>query len=204
MRRILLCLVAVLGLAACAGESKWASDEAVRAAAYVPDGPPKVTLFTVVSTRNGSGGHASLMVDASQRIMFDPAGTWRHPSLPERNDVFFGMSSDMVTFYIDYHARETYDVVQQSVVVTPEVAEMVAQRALNHGAVGKTQCAVAVSAILSGVPGFESIPRTMSPKKLMRAFGALPGVTTRTISDDDADQNHGVLLVQAATPTIPD
>jgi hypothetical protein len=202
MRRILLCLVAVLGLSACGAESRWASDEAVRAAAYSHDGPPTVTLFTVVSTRNGSGGHSGLMVDGSQRIMFDPAGTWHHPSLPERNDVFFGMTPKMVNFYIDYHARETYDVVQQSLVVSPEVAEMVAQRALNHGAVAKTQCAVAVSAILSGVPGFESIPRTMSPIKLMKAFGALPGATTRRISDDDADQNHGVLLVQAATPVI--
>lgn len=204
MRRFLLCLFAVLGLSACGAESQWASDEAVRVAAYSHNGPPTITLFTVVSTRNGSGGHASLMVDGSQRIMFDPAGTWRHPSLPERNDVFFGMTPDMVNFYIDYHARETYDVVQQSKVVSPEVAEMVAQRALNYGAVAKTQCATSVSAILSGVPGFESIPRTMSPKKLMKAFGALPGVTTRTISDDDADANHGVLMVQAATPTIPE
>jgi hypothetical protein len=32
---------------------------------------------------------------------------------------------------------------------------------------------------------------------MMEGFAELPGVTTRKITDDDADQNHGVLLVQA-------
>ena len=32
----------------------------------------------------------------------------------------------------------------------------------------------------------------------MEGFAELPGVTTRKITDDDADQNHGVLLVQAS------
>jgi hypothetical protein len=47
------------------------------------------------------------------------------------------------------------------------------------------------------VPGFESLPATWYPKKLSDAFGTLPGVVTRTITDDDDDNNHGVLLVQA-------
>jgi hypothetical protein len=32
----------------------------------------------------------------------------------------------------------------------------------------------------------------------MEEFGQLPGVTGRTIRDEDADKNHGVLLIQAA------
>jgi hypothetical protein len=31
----------------------------------------------------------------------------------------------------------------------------------------------------------------------MNAFGELPGVQTKVITDSDADNNHGVLLVQA-------
>jgi hypothetical protein len=38
---------------------------------------------------------------------------------------------------------------------------------------------------------------TWFPKRMVEGFAALPGVTTRKITDDDADQNHGVLLVQA-------
>jgi hypothetical protein len=198
MRRLLIALAAALSLAGCAAQSEYAPDDAVAAAAFVYDGPPSITLYTVTATRDGSGAHSGLLINASQRIMFDPAGTWQHPRLPERNDVHFGMTPKMVNFYIDYHARETYDVVEQTIVVTPEVAAIAMQRALAYGPVPKSQCAAAVSSILRGVPGFESIPSTWFPKKLMQAFGELPGVTTRKITDDDADQNHGVLLVQAA------
>ena len=46
-------------------------------------------------------------------------------------------------------------------------------------------CASSVSAILSGIPGFEHITRSMSPKRLMRDFAELPGVTTDKIYEDD-------------------
>ncbi|QYK41849.1 MAG: hypothetical protein KF887_01505 [Paracoccaceae bacterium] len=197
MRRLILALAALLALQACGtAEPKWAPDADVAQARYVHSGPPSVTLYTVLSTRNGSGAHAGLMVNGSERVMFDPAGTWYHPRLPERNDVHFGVTPKMVSYYIDYHARETYDVVEQTVVVTPAIAELVMARAKAYGAVPKTQCAVAVSAILREVPGFESLPSTWFPKALMDGFGQLPGVTTRRYTDDDADKNHGVLLQQ--------
>ena len=37
---------------------------------------------------------------------------------------------------------------------------------------------------------------------MMEAFADLPGVETRKITDDDADNNHGVLLVQADDPRL--
>ena len=37
---------------------------------------------------------------------------------------------------------------------------------------------------------------------MRQARAALPGVTTRTITDDDADENHGVRLVQAGDPRL--
>lgn len=203
MVRLILALVAVLSLAACGAEPKWASDEAVAKARYVHDGPPAITLYTVLSTRDGSGAHSGLLINGSERIMFDPAGTWYHPALPERNDVHFGMTPRKVAFYIDYHARETYDVVEQTVVVSPGIAELVAQRAKAYGAVPKAQCTNSISSILRGVPGFEGLPSTWYPAKFMKAFGALPGVSTRKITDSDADNNHGVLLVQASEFVSP-
>jgi hypothetical protein len=197
MRRLLICFALLLGLAACgAAEPKWASDAEVAQARYVHAGPPSVTLFTVLATSNGSGAHAGLMINGSERVMFDPAGTWYHPRLPERNDVHFGITPKMVAFYVDYHARETYDVVEQTIEVSPGVAELLLQRVKAYGAVPKAQCTVAISSILRGTPGFENMPQTWFPKNLMDAFGALPGVRSRTITDDDADNNHGVLLVQ--------
>ena len=202
MFRLILALLAVLTLAACGAEPKWASDEDVARARYVHNGPPAITLFTVLSTRDGSGAHSGLMINASERIMFDPAGTWYHPRLPERNDVHFGMTPKMVDFYIDYHARETFDVIEQTIIVSPGVAELVAQRAKAYGAVPKAQCTNSISTILRGVPGFESLPATWYPARFMEAFATLPGVTSRKITDDDADSNHGVLMVQAQDPRL--
>lgn len=203
MFRSVLALLVLLTLAACGGaEPKWASDEAVAQARYVHDGPPSLTLYTVTSTRNGSGAHLGLMINGSERIMFDPAGTWHHPRLPERNDVHFGMTPKMVSFYVDYHARETYDVHEHTLVVTPEIAALVAQRAKAYGAVPKAQCTRSISEILTAVPGFEGLPRTWYPRKFMEEFAKLPGVTARTYTDTDTDDNHGVLLVQAGDPRL--
>lgn len=202
MRNLFLCLALIVLTACGAAEPKWAPDADVARATYVHDGPPSITLFTVTSTTNGSGAHSGLLINGSQRVMFDPAGTWMHPGLPERNDLHFGLTPKMVNFYIDYHARETFDVHEQTVIVSPQVAELVMQRAMGYGAVPKANCARSISSILSDVPGFESLPTTYFPNKLMRAFAKLPGVTQRTITDTDADNNHGVLLVQAGDPRL--
>ncbi len=197
MLRVIAVCLAALGLAGCGAESVYAPDAAVAAARYVAEGPKTITLYTVVNNRSGAGAHSGLLINASERILFDPAGTWHHPALPERNDVHYGITDKMVLFYIDYHARETFRVQEQTLVVSPEVAEMVAARAKAYGAVPKAQCAHSISSILSGVPGFEQIGSTWFPNKLHDAFGKLPGVTAREIRDEDADSNHGVLLVQA-------
>jgi hypothetical protein len=54
----------------------------------------------------------------------------------------------------------------------------------------------------AAVPGFESLPMTWFPKRMMEGFARLPGVTTRMIADNDADERHGVLLPQAGDPWI--
>lgn len=197
MRRVILCLIALIGLSACGAESVYAPQPAVDAVRFVAEPPTSITLYTVINNRSGAGAHSGLLINASQQVMFDPAGTWHHPRIPERNDVHYGITPRIVNFYIDYHARETFRVIEQTVVVSPQVAELVKQRAEAYGAVPKAQCSNSVSAILGGVPGFESIGSTWFPKKLSQEFGKLPGVRSRTITDDSADKNHGVLLVQA-------
>ena len=200
-----LALLALMALAACGGPAEpiWAPQARVDAARYVHDGPPTLTLYTVQSTKNGSGAHSGLMINADQRIIFDPAGTFKLPFLPERNDVHFGMDENAVKVYIDYHARETFDVVEQTVVVTPEQAAIAARLVQDYGAVPKAQCSLAISRILGQVPGFQSIPTSYFPNATMNRFGQLPGVTTRRITDDDADQNHNVLFDASQRPTPP-
>jgi hypothetical protein len=197
LSRIAVSLALCASLAACGAESIYAPDEAVRAATFVSGEPPSITLFTVISNRSNGGAHTGLLIDGSQRVMFDPAGSWTHPELPERNDVFFGVTDRMVNYYVDYHARETFRVMQQKVYVSPDVAQLVMQRALSYGAVPQAQCSNSTSQILAGVPGFEPIGKTWFPLKLSEQFAQLPGVTTQIIRDEDADDNHGVLLTQA-------
>ncbi|MGL5010389.1 MAG: hypothetical protein ACRC6I_10935 [Paracoccaceae bacterium] len=194
-------LALVAGLAACAEKAPFAPDEAVQAAAFVAEGPPSVTLFTVINNRSGSGAHSGLLINANQRVMFDPAGSWYHPNLPERNDVHFGVTDRMIAFYVDYHARETFRVVQQTVPVSPEVAQMVMNNALAYGAVPPAQCTNSISRVLSDVPGFESLESSWFPKRLMASFAELPGVTEIVTTDADADDNHGVLLDQQVATT---
>ena len=203
MLRIAPCLVALLGLAACGAQPTWAPEEHVQAARFTSDEPASITLYTVVNKSSGSGAHSAILVNGSERLIFDPAGTWYHPKLPERNDVHFGMNDKALAFYIDYHTRITYDTIEQKVYVSPEVAELVLARVKAYGAVPKAMCTQATSAVLRGVPGFESLPQTFYPKKLSAAFGRLPGVSTRVITDDDDDNNHGVLLVQHDGTPLP-
>nr|WP_321511857.1 hypothetical protein [uncultured Celeribacter sp.] len=192
-----LWLLGLLALSACGpAEPKWASDAEVARSHYVKGSPYALTLFTVINNRSGKGGHAALMVNApSERAIFDPAGTFYHPHLPERNDVHFGMSDAAVEFYKDYHARISWHVVEQTIVVSPEVAELAMAKIKAYGAVPKARCAVAVSDILAELPGFADAPQTMSPKKLMEWFGSHPGVTESKFYDDSPDDNGR--LVQA-------
>lgn len=196
MVRLFALLSLIFTLAGCGGaDNIWAGDQAVQNAAYRHDGPPTLTLFTVVSKASGSGMHSALMVNGSQRVIFDPAGTFKHPHLPERHDVKYGMTDKAVDFYVDYHARITYDVVRQDIVVSPQVAEMALRAVQNYGAVPKAHCGQSVSAVLRSLPGFSSIPQTYFPKKIMKAFAKLPGVRTQTFSDDDPAKG-GTIVTQ--------
>ncbi|MEC7761441.1 MAG: hypothetical protein VX874_05940 [Pseudomonadota bacterium] len=189
MRRIFLSILLLLGLAACAAESKWASTEEVTRARYVHNGPPMITLFTVVGRENGQGGHAALMINGSQRVLFDPAGTWYHPQVPERNDVHFGISDPAVEFYIDYHARITWDVYRHDIIVSPAVAEQAIKLVQEYGAVPKAMCTQAVTTVLRQLPGFEGVQSTLFPVAAMKSFKQLPNVTERFYQDDDPNDN---------------
>lgn len=198
-RKALLCLVLPLALAGCGADNVWAPDEEVARARYVSGEAPSLTLYTVINKRSGSGGHAALMIDASQRVLFDPAGTFVVPGVPERHDVIFGMTEQVRKIYIDYHARETYDVLEQKVYVSPAVAEAALQRALNYGAVNKAFCGNSTSDILRDLPGFESLPRTFFPMKISRAFGELPGARTHLYKDGDPEIYTGVTMIRGKT-----
>jgi hypothetical protein len=179
-----------LALSACGGQSVWAPDEAVNAVRYRHPGPTSLTLFTVRNNGDNSGAHTALMISASERVIFDPAGTFGHPSIPERNDVIYGVSPRVEEFYRSYHARASYHVIAQTVDVPPEVAEMALQLAKGYGAVSKTQCTVSTSGILSQLPGFEILRSRLFPENLMEDFQGIPGVRAEFFYEDDDDDKE--------------
>ncbi len=180
---ILLCLPL---LAACGADAVYAPLTEVRERAYRAEGPATLTLMTAINNRTGGGGHSALMVSGSQRVIFDPAGTWRHPTVPERGDVLYGITPTMLEFYVDYHARPTFHLVSQTISVTPAQAERALALVQAHGAAGKATCGQSVSGILREL-GYTQVNRRWYPDRIMDDFAAVPGVVRTERYDDTVD-----------------
>lgn len=193
MRKLVLAFCAAFALGGCAAERVWAPDEAVAKAAYRHDGPPRLTLFTMINNRTGAGAHTSLMINGSQRVIFDPAGSFKHETLPERHDVVFGITPPVADVYTRYHARKTYHVKVQELDVSPAVAEAAIRTVMSYGAVPSAMCARSTSTVLASLPGFENIQTTWYPVKLADQFGAVPGVREQELYEYDSDDNSKVL-----------
>lgn len=177
-----------VALAACVpGEAVWAPDELVEASVYRHDAPPSLTLITMKSVGSGSGAHTALLINASQRVLWDPAGSFKQQTIPERNDLIFGITPRVLDYYISYHSRETYYTVIQELRVPAEVAEMALREAMAYGAVGEARCTVSTSEILKRLPGFENIKVTFFPNELEKQFAKFPGITRVEYHEHDAD-----------------
>ncbi|ETA49281.1 hypothetical protein [Ponticoccus alexandrii] len=189
----LACAVLVSGCAGNVSGPNATAEEAARAA-YRHDGPPEITLYTMINNRSDAGAHTAMMINApSQRVVFDPAGSVRFQSVPEIDDVLYGITPEVEEVFESAHARETYRVRIQKTTVAPEVAERALQLVQGHGAVPAAQCSKATSAILRQLPGFQSIGSQWYPNNLADDFARLPGVTERVRREmDDDDKSLAV------------
>ena len=176
-----------LALAGCGAQQVWAPDDVVSRAIYREPGRTYLTLYTMKNVGSDSGAHTALLINASQRVMFDPAGSWKQDVMPERNDVLFGVTPRLEQLYVSFHARVTFYVIGQTIDVSPEVAERALQLAMVSGPVAQANCARVTSRILQQLPGFESIGVSWGPNKVAEDFGRLPGVTTTEYRENDAD-----------------
>lgn len=193
LRRAVSFLALLVVVACTAADVDPLVQQKIAAAAYAPEGPPSLTLVTVVSNRTGSGGHTALIVSGSQQVIFDPAGSFRHPDVVRSGDVLYGMTPAWIAGYKSAHARSTYHVVTQKIEVTPAQAETALALVRENGAVGSAFCANATSSLLGRVPGFEQTSVTFYPVKLMDQFGLRPGVVTeRYYENDKGDVVDGI------------
>lgn len=189
-------ILAAVFLAGCGQQNtefEKATASEVQEAAYRHNGPARLTLFTMVSNDRGTGAHTALMVNASQRVIFDPAGSFRHENITTRNDVVFGATPYLVDSYTRFHARETYHVIVQELDVSPETAELALQKVLAHGPVASAHCANSTSGLLASLPGFERIKRSYFPNKVSQAFGTFEGVRSQSLYEYDSDDKTKVL-----------
>lgn len=185
--RLIAALAVCAVLAGCAQPPavSYASNERVDAVAYRAPGPATLTLMTMVSNRDGSGGHSALMINGSQRVIFDPAGSFVNDRVPEQEDVLYGVSPAVLAGYKSAHARSTYHVVSQTVEVTPEQAEIALQLAQQNGAVARAFCTNATTSLMREVPGFEDIRVTFFPTNLMEQMSQRPDVVEEKYFEDD-------------------
>lgn len=194
IRSVMTAMAGVALLTGCASSpSSDAPIETVQQAAYRHNGPPALTLYTMINNRSGSGAHSSLMVNGSQRVIFDPAGTVRFSSVPERGDVLYGITPAIKDAYASAHARETYHVIIQRLEVSPEVAERALQLVQARGSVPSAQCALSTSGILRQLPGFQSVGSSWFPERLKDDFAELSGVTTSVLRENDEDDKGGAI-----------
>lgn len=181
------CLIgALLALAGCASNSNNASTAQIAAVSYRQAGPATISLYTMVSNRTGAGGHSALLINASERVFFDPAGSFYLDIVPERNDVLYGITPRIEQAYRSAHARSTYHVMIQTVEVSPAVAEQALRLAQQAGPVSAMFCTSSTSQLLSQLPGFEGVGSTFYPVKLADKFARLPGVSTEKYYEDDS------------------
>lgn len=187
--RIWQAVACVCFVAACANDTGIDSTVSeVAGAAYAASGPKTLTLLTMVNNRSGSGGHTALIVNGSQQVIFDPAGSFRDPRVTERGDVLYGMSPAWIQAYKSAHARSTFHVVSQEITVSEAQAEQVLNLVMANGQVPGAYCANATSSLLQKVQGFEELGKTFYPVKLSENFASLPNVTTtKYYEDDDGD-----------------
>ena len=185
--RILAGLIVVAFLAACSSQppSAQATDEIIAQTAYREAGPATLTLITMINNGSQAGAHTALMINGSQRVIFDPAGSFRNERVPRRDDVLYGIRPAVLAAYKGAHARSEYHIVLQTVEVKPEVAEQAIRLAIARGRVGDAQCAASTIALLRQIDGFSQMSSTLFPKRLMNNFATLPGVQTETYYEDD-------------------
>ncbi len=187
MRPLILLTLALL-LGACAA-SVYAPDAAVQAARHQSNEPPYISLMTMVNREDDRGAHSAILVNGSQVALYDPAGTFRHEALPERNDVFYGITPRWKEVYEWYHARDTTYVVEHRLAVSREFADQMIARMEAQGPSPKLFCGVNVADVLRSFEPFAHVPRSFYPGKIMDAFASVPGVTERRVYQEDTGQN---------------
>ena len=145
----------------------------------------------MVNTRSGRSAHAGLLINGSQQVLYDPAGTFTHPDLPRRGDVHYGMTPRYVDYYERYHARFDYFVEAQKVPVSRAAADQLIANAQARGQGHEDDLRARRrrrAAAGAAVPGRAA--RASSPRRCARTSPAMPGVEHSYVYETDIGKNR--------------
>ena len=179
-----------LFITGCASNSGTAPAEDISAAAFSNPAPASVSLITMVNARSEFGEHSALLINGSQQVIYDPAGSFRHPDLPRRNDMVYGITPRYARYYNSYHARFGYYVKVQTLAISRAEADEMITAAQARGHVPKLFCATAISDVLNDFPQFADIPVTFFPGAIMKRVARNEAVDTVIVREDDIGQNY--------------
>ncbi len=189
LSRVAAALAVVALLAGCE-VYRPASPEEIARARYVSPEPPSVTLFSMVNVASGRSAHSALLINGSEQVLYDPAGTFSHPDLPRAGDIHYGMTPRFVDYYKRYHARFSHFVEAQKVEVDRATADAVLARAKAEGKTMKMLCAGSVTGALQDIPPFDKVHRTLLPEGIRKDFSQIPGVEDSYVYETDSGKNR--------------
>jgi hypothetical protein len=185
MKRLFLALAAVALLTGCVRNPEFQPPEQLSVAAVPNRGPSELVLYTVINRNTGAGAHTALGVNASERVLFDPAGSFKAENVVRSGDVLYGFTPPVEKAFSSQHARTAYLVNKVTIPVSPEVAQMALQKVKTNGPVGSAHCAQSTSTILASLPGFQSIKPTYYPVALEKQFKTASGARSTQIVEND-------------------
>ncbi|QHQ33774.1 hypothetical protein [Algicella marina] len=183
--RLIGAILILLAVAGCAREVD-ASYEEVARARYVSEEPPYIAIVSMVDRSDERAAHTAMIINASERVIYDPAGTFQHRDLQERGDIHYGATDRMVDYYERYHARFSHYVHTQKIYVTAELAERVLRRTQAQGPSPKMFCTLHTGQILKDQPEFAFLKVGFFPENLRRQFARYPGVVNSYVVEEDA------------------
>lgn len=193
LSRRAFCLGApALVLTACSSQPViYDSDDLVRSVRYQHPGPKYVTVLTMFNVSSDNGAHTALIINASERVIFDPAGNFRHSKIPEQHDVLYGITPRALKGFIDCHARATFYAKLQTVEISAQSAERAFRHVQQLGHQNDAACTTTVSGTLALLPEFQGhVRQVFFPNKLHDMMQRVPGVVEQEVRQDDDPDKH--------------
>ena len=185
MRKVLIAAAALAALAACAPRNpEVLPPEQLAPLAYRSNTPPSVTVYTVLNQVTGAGTHTALLVNGSERVLFDPASGFKAEGVTRSGDVLYGYTPGVESAYFAVHDRHNFVVKTTTFALSAESTERLLQQAKAYGPVAPAHCATSTIDILRTDPAFAALDTTYSPRKLGQQLDQLPGARSGELTSD--------------------